>query len=277
MYTILKKYIFWFLFFILLVFPIFGSANDDCTAINAAYPTDFLKFMPIENFEIARKHLIAYCCREKPTLEVLIEKCDNLENWAESPYWFDQLLDVGLRSLDAREEEMYPDMIPDPLWKEWREFITDTEQTKNMEKVQQEYIKYWWFSMGFPTLDQGLNRGYIWALSSAPTLTLADMYMQYCFVMMIMYQEGLGLKNINVTNYYDACVGMVKNRIDNESSLALLVAQQSSANMLLEGLTSYTKQFVQGRLMLLYDKLVAISNLFVTVGKQAPLSDTCQQ
>jgi hypothetical protein len=68
---------------------------------------------------------------------------------------------------------------------------------------------------------------------------------------------------------------MVKARIRQETNLAVMISQQNASTLLQDGITSYTKQFVQNRLMKLFDKFVAISSLFNTLARQAPLSDTC--
>jgi hypothetical protein len=126
-----KKFIIiWLLF--LLSFLSFGFAKDDCDSVfGPASWSLFSDFLSTGDLEIARNHLRSYCCVEKPTLASLSWKCENIEIGPESPYWYDHLIDVGLRKLDA--ESMYPNMEPDLSWKERREFVKNTEQLKTPE------------------------------------------------------------------------------------------------------------------------------------------------
>lgn len=273
------KKLFWLFLFIVVIFSAFGFAKDDCEDVFAtASWWLFNDFMTTRDLEIARDHLRSYCCIEKPALSALIWKCDNLVMWPESPYWYDHLIDVGLRRLDA--ESLYPGMSVDTQWSGWRTFLKDTENMKNPEAFLNAYTWYWIQSWTY------LFAYYTWSdywkglgniLKNSKWFNLHDKYLNYCFISMMMYYQWLWLHNIDIVTdwYYGTCLSMVKARIRQETSLAVMVSQYNAATLLTNAVSAYTKNFVQNRLMKLFDKLVAISSLFNTLAKQAPLSDTC--
>lgn len=277
------KKIFWLFLVIFACFSAFTFAEDDCKNTSAVASWSlFEPFLPATDLEIARKHLLAYCCTEREELFSANDylgtgKCTNLSFWAQSPYWYDHLIDIGLRRLDA--EGTYPWMTVDPQWKEWRDFLQNTEQVKNPQQFQDMYIKH--FSQSKPYLfAQYKNTDYAKNFSSilaqASWFNLHDSYINYCFIAMLMYHQWLGLQNIRVLDSaYASCFSLAKARVRQESNFAVASSQYHAANLLVEGLSAYTKQFVQDRLMKLFDKFVAISSLFNTLAKQAPLSDTC--
>lgn len=277
--TNLTKKIFWFCLIFVVFFSAFSFAKDDCESISVVASWSlFENFLPANDLEIARDHLRSYCCTNRADLSALIWKCDNLVFGAESPYWYDHLIDVGLRKLDA--ESMYPNMEPDPQWKIWREFVKNTEQIKTPKIFQKYYLKYWMLSWTY-LFSRYESSNYATTLrniiNESKWFNLHDKYINYCFMSMMMYYQWLNLRNIDIVNdwYYGRCLSMVKARIRQETSLAIMISQYNAATLLVDGLTSYTKQFVQDRLMKLFDKFVAISSLFNTLVKQAPLSDTC--
>lgn len=280
MYKLLsfKKKIWLLVIISISFFSAFSFAKDDCENIFSSTSLSlFSGFLSENDLEIARNHLRSYCCVEKPNLAVLSWKCDNLVLWAESPYWYDHLVDVGLRKLDA--ESLYPWMSWDLQWSEWRDFVKDTEAMKTPELFQKKYIKYWaqsWTYLFSSYAGKNYTDSLRNILSWASQFNLHDKYINHCFLAMIMYYT-LVPNHIDIVAdwYYGRCLSMVKSRIRQETSLAIMISEYNAASLLVDGLTSYTKQFVQSRLMKLFDKLVAISSLFNTLAKQAPLSDTC--
>jgi len=274
MYNFGRKAIIWFVFVFGFLLS-FGFAKDDCDSVFIDI-SSFSGFMELEDLEIAREHLRAYCCIEKPNLLYLSWKCQNLQAWAESPYWYDHLIDVWFRRLDS--ESMYPWMTIDEQSSWWRNFLKNTEELKNIEIFKKEYEKYWGQSAPYLFVKYGDNR------SNFPkkdienmSFTLYDKYINYCYISMMIYYQWFGLNNIDIVTdwYYGRCLSMAKSRIRQETSLAIMASQYNAANLLNEWLSSYTNQFLQNRLMKLFDKFVAISSLFNTLAKQAPLSDIC--
>ena len=275
----LLKKIIWCSLLGLSIFSAFSFAEDDCWNIQGN-PSIFLYFSP-EDLDIARSHLLSYCCTKYPQRFNLVE-CKKAVAWPDSPYWYDHLIDVGIRKLYARPSELYPTMEPDEDWDAWYKFISDTEQVKNPEVVFQWYQKYWTIKNGAPIVDTDYNRQKSLELLKtafeSESLSLYDKYNNLCFVAMMMYYNWLGSSNNKediVDKYYNTCQVLVRNKIKEETSFALSISQYNATTMLIEWISSYTKQFVQHRLMKLFDKFVAIYSLFNTLAKQAPLSTTC--
>ena len=163
MYSYSKKII-WFIFVGIYFCSTLSFAKDDCenTGVNSGIVIGFEKFLNKEDFEVARNHLISYCCVEKPNLEALSWKCDSLVFWPESPYWYDHLVDVGLRRLDA--EFIYPGMTVDPDGKAWRDFIKNPDNITNPTAFLNEYKKYWtlkwWYLFSINTIENRTNTSF---------------------------------------------------------------------------------------------------------------------
>jgi hypothetical protein len=277
----------WIILGVFLV-PSFGFAEDDCDRIDVPIRWwMFSSFLPVEDVEIARKNLTSYCCVERRELFGFDDfkqwgKCSQLTVWAESLYWYDHLVDVWLRRLDA--ESLYSGMSVDPLWSWWRHFITGTGM-KTPEIFTNVYTWYW--TQSWPYLFAYYTWGFIFdslvdITARKDYFTLYDKYINYCFVAMMMYHRWLWLRDVIIdqgknSGYYGRCLSMVKSRVRQETSLAVMISQYNSARMLVESLSSYTDQFVQNRLMGLQDKILGISSLFAILANQAPLSADCMK
>ena len=140
----MKKY-----FILIALFGLIGrvAASDDCARsvkpIGENAWSDFAQIMPYSDLEIARTHLLAYCCKEKRVTDQTI--CKDLPSiYPESPYFYDHLIDVGFRRLDV--VGAYNVNSVDTLAKDWYTFITqqkDPTAAITPLVIQQKYETYW--------------------------------------------------------------------------------------------------------------------------------------
>lgn len=272
MYMYLKKIIFWIS--LLFLFSSLVFANDgDCTSTNLLQE-DWLIFTQ-DDVKIARSHLLYYCCNEGKG-GINPDDCSTAEPWPESPYWFDHLIDIGIRKLSGREDQLYPGMILDTKAKEWYEFLSDPKKAKNPTAISEEYKKNWKANPA-PTIDTLENSFKDFKEMSEPSLR--DKYTNLCMVAVYMVKNVTSSNKIDIVKdwYYSRCVSLMSKKIDEESLFTVAISQNSAATMLSDSWTSYTNHFLQDRLMKLRDKMIAISSYFNILLKKAPLSKNCQK
>ncbi len=243
---------------------------DDCNNIGLSWDTlwnYFSLYFSSSDLEIARSHLKSYC--EKKSDYTYIQ----------STYWYDHILDVMLRKLDAREASLYSELAPDEQWLAWVKFITDVENIKNPEKIREEYKKYRTISTTLPVVSSESQRNLSFlSLQNTASLSLIDKYINSCFLSLMIYYKWLGIsspKDIVIDGDYDRCMVLIKKRIAQETDYATSISQYGAADMLLSSWDAYTNQFIQNRLMKLFDKISQISLLFNSFKKQAPLVNEC--
>lgn len=271
-----KKNIIWLFLFVVLFFSTFVFAWDDCKSIDVSLDPNLI--FTQEDIDLARSHLLAYCCRENEKLfkaEDFLStwQCKTATAWPDSPYWYDHLIDIGMRKLSGRKDEIYPEMDLDKDAKEWQDFLSNSEKAKNPVNVSEEYKKHWKLN-DLPVVDNlsdSLNKFY-----ATTGITLHDKYTNLCMVALGMYKN---ISNIDIVKdwYYSKCVSLASMKINEETLFTVAISQNSAANMLSDSWTSYTNHFLQDRLMKLRDKMVAISSYFNILLKKAPLSKDCQK
>ncbi len=285
MFNYLKKTIVWILLFVLFVFSAFWFA-DDCSSTEIIFHENRIFWQ--EDIELARSHLQYHCClhrqwkKDNPFVEKDYQSdglCSNSLQWPSSPYWYDHLIDIGIRKLSAKEEDLYGEMEPDKDGKEWLDFIYNTEEKKTPELISQKYEEFWAQKLPIPNVIRKENIPvYFDAFEKTLDINLQHKYINLCLVSLHMYEKS-GLKNVDILWdwYYSKCMYLVRSKINQERVVAVTLSQNAWANLLFDSWTSYTNQFIQNRLMKLQDKIIAISSLFNTIGKQAPLSKECMQ
>lgn len=83
----------------------------------------------------------------KTALEHLKNYCDGKNEWLESPYIFDQLIDISFRKIDALENaNLRYGLKEDSKWSEWTKKIkefTDPENNTVPEQVVQQFTTFW--------------------------------------------------------------------------------------------------------------------------------------
>jgi len=257
------------------------STNDCDKAISSwdevTWEIKYGNIYPYKNFLIARSHLLAYCCKEKFRKDENYKKyctADLPINFPESDFFYDHLIDVWFRSLDV--VGIYDGQIVDKDAQERNIFITDPTKATTPIIIQNEYTKNRSQKrfLSNTTMSWYNEEAWLWGV------TLADKYVNLCYLIKRIYSDeklvGYIERNINSYKYYKDCRMVANYRINQEYSLAKLLMAQASIRTLTDSIKSYAiDEFVQNRLMKLFDKLSDISELFSTISSQASLTEKC--
>ena len=268
-------------FFLIFVFVFFGftlAAENDCNYVGAGIKPN--KIFTDEDIEVARSHLLSYCCdinkwkqssQYPPSAYTETWKCTTLVDWPDSPYWLDHLIDVWIRKLSARE--LYPDMRPDWQWYEWLELLKQ-EQTPSMLSVRYEDF---WRINHYPILTDFDYKYRAEYFLISDWVSLWDKYLNLCVVSFAMLDIRASEAPRMTEKHYESCMQLIRSKMREETIIAYNISQNAGGVVLSDAWNGFLKQFMQNRLMKLRDKIFAISWFFDIIGKQAPLSSTCNR
>lgn len=280
-------------------------ATNDCTIAtmtNEKYnflPSGkYSHIMPDEAMSKAFENLRYSCC-QTGIFNITGTECTDYdaENsiFPESLYLFDQLLDVYLRRLDAKQEDVNGwDLVywlePDSLWKEWREFISqianDSEGTPPT-MINEKYRTIWKWSIFFEDYPDADNRTF-WLQnvesksSNYEDWTLADRYNNACNIVMMLYfnifnpleenhwseYNNATAKQSKLVSIYNSCKNMINDRVDSERSYTEAIMQQKWSVFLDDTLNAYLNSyFLENKLSSLHDKVFNRWSIFKEVVK----------
>ena len=268
---------------------------------------ELLKFSnvyPKEALEMAIKNLTSYCCKnvlnqQKGPLDSRCKDTINLtDNYPESPYLFDHLIDVGLRRLDGINTY---GLKPDDTGNTWRTFIrwAATNPDPTVPKtITGSYAKYWslhtvYIFKKIHLKIENMSTGEIWTLATflgeynnqaTLSVSLADKYNNLCRIARNIYEKKpwekvviWGDKLSKGRSYYTDCQGMVANRINQEHTYIKWILINKAADMLQKNFEAIHKQFVQDKLTALQETISRIRDMIQTVVRQAPYCTKCSK
>jgi hypothetical protein len=237
--------------------------------------------MPAAAISIALTHLKQACCKSQYTDKQLY--CDNFldkENYPDSIYLYDQLLDIGLRRLDGNRDLAY-NLEPEELdskGKDRRTFITAAAEEKNGTGSQAILDRR--------NTDRTRNKIYIDdrngfrfkdAIDNYQKQTLADRYYNMCNTIEYIYtqlNQGNSVNTISLTK----CQDLVNRRISDENMYTKIIIIKKSNELLHKTLEAYTqKYFVQEKMMVLMTLVNKVKSLYSTMIQQAAVSKTCSK
>jgi len=237
---------------------------------------------------VAYDGLFAYCCKVWWFVhnEICSAQDAPKEIHEESPYLYEQLVDIWFRHLDA--ESAYSGQIVDSGALAWyrilHPIIWDAPMTPLM--VQTQYKNYWTLTH-VPLLqdEAGDLKNYLPLYS---WFSLRDKYYNWCMVAKYAYENTLQPDNtkwpidigdqFDSASFYTVCMRLAWITISQELVFTQSTMIDSATNTLWNTIESYTMtNFVKDRLMALLDKLKSIVSLFTKITKQAPLSKRCAQ
>lgn len=247
------------------------------------------------------EHLRFACCKAGILTNAQCEWYDESAVFPESMYLFDHLLDIYLRRLDAKQEDAnWWDLTywlePDPLWKEWREFISqianDSDGTPPT-MINEKYRNFWKWSIFFEkywndsSLSRKNNNKWLSTMHSKSSnyadWNLADRYYNACNIVMMMYIDIIDplwvernwMQYTNASDIqaalisiYDSCENLVHDRIDSERSYTEAIMQQKWSVFLDDTLNAYLNTyFLENNLSSLHDKIFNRWSMFKEVVK----------
>ncbi|MEI6672335.1 MAG: hypothetical protein WCL02_03015 [bacterium] len=196
-------------------------------------------------------------------------------SYPESEFLFDQLLDVAMRRLDGITGLAY-NLTPDPTGLERRTKITEIAksatgaQAKEIEKIYS----------GYRTIHtRGSSSNIKAQYNKTGVVSLGDKYTTICGFIKDMYDS---IANDNKTlignNFMKRCNDIIKDKIRREVGYTQILMVQKSNQLLDEGTKAYTKKyFVQEKLMVLWNLIAKVKDMFQTIIQQAPASKTCSK
>jgi len=267
------------------------------------------KILPISNvysgdaLDRAIRNLTAYCCKDilKQWNKGPDARCKDSgklpDDWPDSPYLFDHLVDVGLRRLDVLNN--YSDVQPDPTWYARRTFITGVATNPSIivpKTITDAYSKYrtlsgaWMFKKIHLKIEN-MDATELWKLQNFLTgynnenkISLADKYNNLCRIARNIYEKKpwqkitiWGDKLSKGRSYYTDCQNMVAKRINQENTYVKGILINKATDMLQKNFQAIHKQFVQDKLTTLQTTISNIRDMIQTVVNQAPYCAKCSK
>ena len=279
---------------------------DDCSLINMNdwkyvlvenRKSEYEEILPEEAMIKAFDNLRTICCADALNAYSIGEdSCNSVDVNAvgpESKILFDHLLDVYLRRLDAKQsDENWWDLLywlePDPVWKEWRDFIiniwkstdgnppvaVDTFYKDNWEWV----VKMEKYSAQSVQLNNSSRKQSVKSeAKNYNEWNLMDRYYNACNLVMMMYLDianpptywkDQSRRQTLLKWFYEWCENLVANRIEDERDYAEAVMQQQWIVFLNNALNSYLNiYFLENKLAHLEDTIYQWWNKFTEIVK----------
>jgi hypothetical protein len=243
---------------------------------------NYTKVVPEVALEKALTNLKAYCCAQ--TIPCSDDEVSTLpEVYPESPYFFDQLLDVTMRRLDGTQSLAYG-LVPDPAGKQRREFITEVANDPNgaqAKAIEKNYASY-------RTLHLKTKVDIIAAnfdKENTAEISLGDKYNNVCKLMKIIYEKLQEKDNPIIiwltsenNSFFKKCENLVAYRVSRENAYVKLLMIKKSSQLMDETTKAYTKKyFVEEKLMSLWTLISKVKDVFQTIVQQAAASKTCSK
>jgi len=251
---------------------------------------NFAEIMPKEAMEKVFENLNKYCCEKKINTSCIATNDSSL--YPESIYIFDHILDVYLRRLDAKQDnDNWKDLLyglePDPLWKDWREFIiergNDVEWSLPLE-IQKKYESMWKGTQHILRFSQYTYKTINdWkaniksAVNSYDSRTLYDKYNLACDLTKYVSENVIQSINLITTEEYDNCKNLIKNRIDNENKYMKAILMQKANTLLTSNIKAYINTYFVGNKLSELQKIINdMNSSFFEVNKSTEkLTNEC--
>lgn len=204
-----------------------------------------------------------------------------------SEFFYDQLLDIWLRRLDADSALAY-NLEADSKGKDRRDFITKAAEEKDgtvtaktiLERRNTDRTRSKMY------VDNRTNTQFKAAIEEYKDATLADRYYNMCNMIWYIYNWIRVDKEVVVdtissstdNSYLAQCKAMVDKRISDENLYTKIIIIKKSNELLHTTMQAYMqKYFVQEKLMVLTTLINKVKSLFSTLVQQAAVSKTCSQ
>ena len=226
--------------------------------------------------------------------------CENYDKDAIFPnsmYLFDHLLDIYLRRLDAKQADSnWWDLIyglaPDPVWKEWREFMSEIANDSDGTAptiINEKYRNFWKWSIFLESYTYAENQtNYnLWLENvkkktiNYPERSLFDRYNNACNVVLMMYMyivkpidnswlwyKETSAKQAKLLDIYNSCTELVSSRVNAERLYTEAIMQQKWSVFLDDTLDAYLNTyFLENKLSNLHDKIFNRETMFQEIVK----------
>jgi len=296
-HIIKKGFLIWIFF--LLFWYAFASSSNDCQLFSSDYKViseqaikklGYEYIFPAEALEQSLLNLKTYCCKSvDPSDDYCKKNKNNLpQYYPESAFLYDHLIDVWIRRLNAFDNLTYW-LQSDIIWKEWRDRIIKNSESKDWTTAKiifDKYQKYRTVKNPIITADSSsiINNETVFKsnYNNIDQVSLFDKYISLCFITKKIYEPFKGsvwIGNPSDSNsYYSKCLKLIKNRISQENTYVQSLIIRKSNKLLIDVNKAYMNDsFVKKSLMSLQSRISDIKNLFKTIVKQAPTSQSCSK
>lgn len=294
----MKKNIIWIVLSLFL-FGFFWTwvfASNDCSMVktNLRWHESekkiwFGNLYPDAAFNQALMNLKAYCCESNAFALDTEEVCSKdrdyfVDDYPESDYLYDHLIDIALRRLDASSDMYWLD--PDPKGLEWRNYISkkigESSDPWFALAMEKKYKEYWQMTTNEYTpyvwsWTNKMSAQEIFELSTQyPNANLYQRYIETCGIaaqVYMAYAENtpVNSKAIIKSSGYGYCKDMVNQRISDEILYTKTQMSDKSSKLLQSSVEAYlTNYFAKNKLMHLQETVLFISDLFLSVAKMVP-------
>jgi len=245
---------------------------------------------PNEAYHRALLNLKAYCCETHILSDEQFcakDKDKFVETYPESLYFYDHLVDVGLRRLDVLNS--YEDVPLDTKGAEWRQEISkvSTQEASFALWVEQLVQKYWGvknddYPYALPFFDWSVFHLYdeykLRSLVSDMNYSKRNVYQRYQDVCgmsasLYLWQRQNKSRDLTATlqSDFEVCQAMVNQRILDEMLYAKTIIQNQATKLLMKSINVYAVEYYwKEKLFDLLDTALAVWELFTTVAKIAP-------
>lgn len=243
---------------------------------------------PKESIRAALLNLKAYCCNEWWIIGKEHISCKyDADAWLfpkeypQSKFLYDHLVDVGLRRLDAMDNLLYEGVVPDPLWKAWRDFINKKwsqeewtspsdivpEFNKKRTKDERFILRYW--------EDGNYNEQYqenrLEITKEYESRPLVNRYGNICEISAYIYGylKWLDLWDHTQAYWYPACLLLTRNIISRNIVFTKAIVLKKSNKLLYDNVQSHMANYIsKTRLTKLKETILWIVQAFNVVNKK---------
>jgi len=241
---------------------------------------------PKESIKRALLNLKASCCQQNIIWSDTIRCKTDKENWLlwdnypDSKFLYDHLIDIWFRRLDAIEKLLYEWVVADPIWKEWRDFINKkwnqeewTTPTDILPKFKEQRTKNINYMLPYRE-DGNYNKQYetewikiAWEYLNRP---LVNRYSNLCEVSAYIYWYlWLNLWDYTKAYWYPTCWSISNKIISRNIIFTKAIVLKKSNKLLYDNINSHITNYLsQNRLTKLKETILWIVQAFNTINKK---------
>ncbi len=276
--------------FVSLFFWIFWEtyAKNDCElltdglrSISEIYADNISQMYPKEDVQIAIDHLIYFCCENwyaKKSKHCPPQDGDwkLLESklYAQSPYLYDQILDIWLRRLDGDMNAQYEEAWLDKVGRERRERIRTASQLTNWLIPKTVIEKYKYLRKPWADDDDGFSSNNITIISEKwEKYWLKNRYFAMCYISD--YIESVINSDIDIDDKIKTqkqtkkCFWLVDEIIQQEFAYMKWVMIQQWARLVSHNMKTYTDEyFTRWRLQPVLEKFANMQAMFLMINQK---------
>ncbi len=289
----LKKFVLLILVSVIILFYWWVFAEWDCNLLEHDIANQkfvgldkISNIFPNNDIKTALQHLVYFCCEnEINSVEYQKKYCPPMKDWklvdkklyAESPYLYDQLLDIWFRRLDWDPTKQYSTAWLDKLWEEWRKYIqTASSLVEWIAPVSllNKFKEYWKVEIdeSLPDVPDNIdeiktNWNNYWLKNRYLAMCYVSKYIED-YIKAIYWPFNFNDKALSDNNT-KKCVYLAKHIVDQEINYFKWVMIQQAWRFIAKAFSTYTDDyFTRGRLQDLLEEFSLMQSDFFIVNQK---------